>query len=99
MCSKGGIIMHRGFLDKRLLSLYFKGYLYPGIHRLKLQRLLHPLAYRVLELFNRLTGTYNHLGYWHTREEILDIHQRLRVEAEIFNSPLHQNRFNIVIHR
>jgi SAM-dependent methyltransferase len=99
MCTEGGIIVHRGFLDKRLLSLYFKGYLYPGIHRSKLQRLLHPLAYRVLELFNRLTGTYNLLGYWHTRDEILDIHLRLGVEAEIFNSPLHPNRFNIVIRR
>ena len=98
MCTTEGVIIHRGFLDRRLLSLYFKGYLYPGIHRLKLQRLLHPLAYRVLELFNRLTGTYNHLGYWHTRDEILDIHRRLGVEAEIFNSPLHPNRFNIVIH-
>jgi hypothetical protein len=62
-----------------------------------IEKLFHPLAYRMLELFNRLTGTYNQLGYWHTRDEILDIHRRLGVEAEIFNSPLHPNRFNTVI--
>jgi hypothetical protein len=86
-------------LDKRLIRLYFIGYLYPGINRYKMQRLLYPLGYRLLDLFNRLTGTYNLLGYWHTRDEILDIHQRLGVEAEIFSSPLHPNRFNIVIRR
>ena len=99
ICRQGGIIIHRGFLDKRLLSLYFKGYLYPGIHRYKLQRFFFPFAYRALELFNRLTGTYNHLGYWHTRDEILALHDRLGVEAEIYNSPLHPNRFNILVRR
>jgi SAM-dependent methyltransferase len=99
MCAEGGIIVHRGFLDKRLIRLYFIGYLYPGINRYKMQRLLYPLGYWLLEFFNRLTGTYNHLGYWHTRDEILDLHRSLGVEAEIFNSPLHPNRFNIVIRR
>jgi SAM-dependent methyltransferase len=99
MCAPGGIIIHRGFLDRRLKSLYFSGYLYPGIHRRIFKRLLHPLAYRALEFFNKITGTYNQLGYWHTREEILDIHQRLGAEAEIYNSPLHANRFNIVVKR
>jgi SAM-dependent methyltransferase len=99
LCAPGGIIIHRGFLDKRLCSLYFKGYLYPGIHRSKLRRTLYPLAYQVLVFFNRCTGTNNHLGYWHTRDEILDIHERLGVEPEIYNSPLHPNRFNIFIQR
>jgi len=99
LCRPGGIIIHRGFLDRRLKSLYFTGYLYPGIHRRLFRRLLHPLAYRILEAFNKITGTHNQLGYWHTREEILDIHRRLKVQAEIFSSPVHPNRFNIVVRR
>jgi SAM-dependent methyltransferase len=99
LCEPGGIIIHRGFLDRRLKSLYFSGYLYPGINRRMFKRLLHPLAYRALEFFNKITETYNQLGYWHRRDEILEIHKRLGVEAEIYNSPLHPNRFNIVVQR
>jgi|GEM_PF-3828055 len=99
MCLPGGIIIHRGFLDRRLKLLYFTGYLYPGIHRRLYRRILHPFAYRALELFNKITGTYNQLGYWHTRDEILDIHKRLEVPVEIFSSPIHPNRFNIVLRR
>lgn len=99
ICAPGGMIIHRGFLDRRLKSLYFTGYLYPGIHRRLFRRLLHPLAYRALEIVNRITGTHNQLGYWHTREEILDVHRALNVSVEVYSSPVHPNRFNIVVRR
>lgn len=97
MCVPGGLIIHRGFLDKKLLGLYFRGYLYPGIHRLKLNRMFHPFFYRVIQLINYITGTHNLLGIWHTRDEILAVHDKLGIQANIFNSPAHHNRFNIVV--
>lgn len=99
LCEPGGLIIHRGFLDRRLKTLYFMGYLYPGIHRIVWKRFLYPWAYRALELINILTGTHNQLGYWHTRDQILEIHSTLHVGVEIYNSPLHPNRFNIVVRR
>ena len=99
LCLPECIIIHRGFLDRRLKSLYFRGYLYPGIHRCLLSRIFYPTAYRALEFFNKITGTLNALGFWHTREEILDLHKRLGVAVEIYSSPVHPNRFNIVVRR
>ena len=94
---KDGIIIHRQIPDKKLMNLYFSGYLKPNINHIKVSRIMYPFLYKVYDLFKKISFSHSDFGYWYNAHEILEICHDLGANAELYGSKLYRYRYNILI--
>lgn len=96
-CSDDGIILHRQIPDKKLMNLYFSGYLKPNLNSRKMTRIMFPLLYRLYSFYKKIILSHSDFGYWYSADEILQICSELGVDGKIYGSALYRYRFNLLI--